>query len=259
MNRIQYATLPVLLATVSCAAAPAADLQPPAELKRKIPELPECKQMIVVTTAGWDAVPARLSCFERTASKDSWKQAWPACDAVVGRNGLAWGIGLHGSHPPEGPTKKEGDGRAPAGAFRLREAFGYAAASDAKITSFPYLPITPTIEGVDDIRSKYYNRLQDSATTSGKDWKSAEIMLRPDGLYRWGLVVEHNWKPFPGLGSCIFLHIWRGTNQGTTGCTAMPAVTIEKIVRWVDATKRPILVQLPREMYNQVKDQWKLP
>jgi len=97
MNRIQYATLPVLLATVSCAAAPAADLQPPAELKRKIPELPECKQMIVVTTAGWDAVPAQLSCFERTASKDSWKQAWPACDAVVGRSGLAWGIGLHGS------------------------------------------------------------------------------------------------------------------------------------------------------------------
>jgi D-alanyl-D-alanine dipeptidase len=259
MNRIHYAMLPFVLTTFGCASAPAAELQPPPEFKSEIPEFAGCKQMILVTTAGWDAVQARLSCFERGARKDSWKQTWPASDAVVGRNGLAWGIGLHGSHPPDGPTKKEGDGRAPAGAFRLHEAFGYAAARDAKITSFPYLPITPTMEGVDDISSKYYNRLQDSATISDKDWKSSEIMLRPDGLYRWGLVVEHNWKPIPGLGSCIFLHIWLGTNQGTTGCTAMPAVTIEKIVRWVDATKHPILVQLPSEVYIRVKDQWKLP
>jgi len=251
--------LPFVLATVGCAPTLGADLQPPAELKMEIPEFAECKQLILVTTAGWDAVPARVCCFQRTARKDSWKQKWLACDAVVGKNGLAWGIGLHGSHPTDGPIKKEGDWRAPAGAFRLHEAFGYATASDARITSFRYTPITPKTEGVDDVSSKYYNRLEDSETISDKDWKTSEIMLRPDGCYRWGLVVEHNWKPFPGFGSCIFLHIWQGPNQGTTGCTAMPAVTIEKIVRWVDATKHPILVQLPIEIYNRVKDQWALP
>jgi zinc D-Ala-D-Ala dipeptidase len=262
MNRLQQYFLSVLSfpsTALICAGVLASDVDPPVEFKTNIPEIGESKQMILVTTDGWNVVPARLSCFERAGAKSEWRQVFPPSDAVVGENGLAWGIGLHGTHPTDGPVKQEGDGRAPTGVFFLHEAFGYAAAGDAKITSFPYTPITPTTEGVDDVNSRYYNRVIDSATISDKDWRSSEIMLRQDGLYRWGVVVEHNWKPFPGFGSCIFLHIWRGANQGTAGCTAMPADTIEKIIRWADETKRPVFVQLPKEIYIRVKDQWSLP
>jgi zinc D-Ala-D-Ala dipeptidase len=50
---------------------------------------------------------------------------------VVGRNGLAWGIGVVPTDDAQvrsesAPVKREGDGRAPAGIFALSTAFGYA-------------------------------------------------------------------------------------------------------------------------------------
>ena len=232
-----------------------------AEPRPGIPELAESRQLIVVTAADWNAVGARLQRFERAGSslRRVRTALGPATEAVVGRNGMAWGIGLHGSHPAAEPIKREGDGRAPAGVFLLKEIFGYATAAEAKIVSFPYQTLTPTTEGVDDVGSKYYNRVVDSAVIKDKDWKSSEIMLRPDNLYRWGVVVEHNWKPLPGAGSCIFLHIWHGTGRGTTGCTAMPRNTMEGIVRWLDRRKKPLLVQLPAQTYARMKQPWNLP
>ena len=41
-----------------------------------------------------------------------------AAPVSVGRNGAAWGLGLHAAQP-QGPQKQEGDGRAPAGVFTL--------------------------------------------------------------------------------------------------------------------------------------------
>jgi D-alanyl-D-alanine dipeptidase len=230
-----------------------------AELRSKIPALAESRQLIVVTAGDWNAVGARLQRFERADAAASWAALGPATEVVVGRNGMAWGIGLHGTHPAAEPIKREGDGRAPAGVFRLNEIFGYATATEAKIVAFPYKELTPSTEGVDDVRSKYYNRVVDSALISDKDWKSSEIMLRPDNLYQWGVVVENNWKPSPGAGSCIFLHVWRGPRQGTAGCTAMPKDKMEGIVRWLDRQKKPLLVQLPAQTYARMKHHWNLP
>ncbi len=179
---------------------------------------------------------------------------------MIGRHGLAWGIGLHGSPPPgAGQVKREGDGRAPAGAFALTSVFGYVPAARACITQIPYQPLTASVEGVDDPDSRYYNRIVDSAGLTKKDWKSAETMLREDGIYRWGVFVAHNPEPLPGSGSCIFLHIWRGPDVPTSGCTAMPADYIEGLVRWLDQKKQPALVQLPAEEYNRLKAGWRLP
>ena len=42
---------------------------------------------------------------------------------TIGRAGAAWGIGLH---PQQlGPRKKEGDGRSPAGVFRIGDTEGF--------------------------------------------------------------------------------------------------------------------------------------
>ena len=123
----------------------------------------------------------------------------------------------------------------------------------------PYVNLTPTVECVDDASSKFYNRVVDRSTVS-PDWNSSEHMLYSNGQYRWGLVVGHNTDPVtPGAGSCIFMHIWLGTGEGTVGCTAMAQENVETLLGWLDPGKKPLLLQLPRAQYKQIKKRWKLP
>jgi L,D-peptidoglycan transpeptidase YkuD (ErfK/YbiS/YcfS/YnhG family) len=215
--------------------------------------LQECRQLIVVTTVTWTAVSGQICCFDRQGTEVSWQQPFFCNDAVVGKGGMGWGLGLHGEISGDPPHKREGDGRAPAGIFRLSAAFGYMDATASGVSSFPYLHVSETTEGVDDSKSGYYNRVVDAAKIA-KDWTTSEQMLRPDGLYKWGVIVEHNWTPpLPGAGSCIFLHIWRGPGQGTAGCTAAPAEYIVQVVHWLDEAKHPLLIQLPRTQYDEVR------
>ncbi len=230
-----------------------------AELKSRIWELRWARQLIVVTSDNWNAVGARLQRFERNEGAGGWRAVGPAVDVVVGRGGMGWGIGLHGTHSANEPVKHEGDGRAPAGVFFLNTIFGYAQPAAARIAAFPYRELTASTRAVEDEQSKYYNRLVDTAQIGDKDWRGSELMLRPDHIYQWGVVVEHNWRAWPGAGSCIFLHIWRGPEQGTAGCTAMPLGEMEEIVHWLDWQKHPLLVQLPAQTYDAMKDQWGLP
>ncbi len=239
------------------AKVPARELDP--EVRSRITELHWTRQLIVVTSDDWNAVEAHLQRFERNGETAAWRPLGPAVEVVVGRGGMGWGIGLHGTYSANDPVKREGDGRAPAGVFFLNTIFGYAKASEAGIAAFPYREVTPSTQAIEDAQSKYYNRLVDSARVADRDWRGSEIMLRPDDLYRWGVVVEHNWKAFPGGGSCIFMHIWRGPEQGTAGCTAMPLDEMKDIVHWLDWRKHPMLVQLPARTYETMKDRWGLP
>src|SRR5262249_11363426 len=84
------------------------------------------RQLVLVTTDGWDAVGGEMRRYERDTIKDQWKAVGEKIPVVVGRNGMAWGKGLHGDAIGDGPVKKEGDGRSPAGIFSLGSAFGYA-------------------------------------------------------------------------------------------------------------------------------------
>ena len=228
-------------------------------LKKNIPEIGQSRQLVVVTARNWISSSATVRCFERAGIKGPWKEALPACDAVTGRNGMAWGIGLHGTHPAGAPVKHEGDDRAPTGVFRLHGVFGYATPAAAGVTRFPYEQLTRFSAGVDDVRSRYYNRVVDASRIKDKDWKSPEAMLTPHGLYRWGVIVEHNWKSLPGYGSCIFLHIWLAPGHGTSGCTAMALPDLLAIIRRLDSSKRPLLVQLPEPEYERLKAGWGLP
>jgi len=157
-----------------------------------------------------------------------------------------------------GPIKQEGDGKSPAGIFRLSTAFGYAA-QGLPGWKMPYLSLTPSVECVDDAHSKFYNHVLDRAAVA-PDWNSSEVMLRSDGLYRWGVMVDHNAEPVTaGGGSCIFLHIWLGTGEGTSGCTAMAQAQLELLLARLDPARQPLLVQLPRPQYKKLRRHWKLP
>jgi L,D-peptidoglycan transpeptidase YkuD (ErfK/YbiS/YcfS/YnhG family) len=220
-------------------------------------------QILVVTTQDWNGVDGTLQAYERPQARKKWKAVGEPISVVVGKKGLGWGAGVAaardaGRRGAGGPIKQEGDGKSPAGIFRLSMAFGYSAQGQPG-WKMPYLNLTSSVECVDDARSKFYNRVLDRASVS-PDWNSSEQMLRPDGLYRWGLVVDHNAEPVTaGAGSCIFLHIWLGTGVGTTGCTAMAQEQLEGVLARLDPARRPLLVQLPRPQYKKLRRHWKLP
>jgi D-alanyl-D-alanine dipeptidase len=183
---------------------------------------------------------------------------------MVGKTGLGWGSGLiqigRSFRATSDPVKKEGDGKAPAGVFGLSKAFGYAS-EEQPGWKIPYLPLTSSVQCVDDKDSKFYNTLVDVSKIS-PDWgkHENEQMRRSDDLYRWGILVDHNTNPpVAGNGSCIFMHIWRGPGQPTVGCTAMPQSDLETLIGWLDPERKPLLVQLPAAQYQKFKKHWHLP
>ncbi|HEY8460780.1 MAG TPA: hypothetical protein VIM99_10390 [Blastocatellia bacterium] len=220
--------------------------------------LAESRQLILVATSGWDAVEGEMSLYERGLADDQWNAVGEKIPVVVGRNGMAWGMGLHGGAAGEGPVKKEGDGRSPAGVFSLSSAFGYAPPEQAGDVKMPYVQAVATLECVDDPQSSHYNRIVDRARVENPDWKSSERMRRDDDQYRWGVVIDHNAQGAPGCGSCVFMHIWEARGKGTAGCSAMSSRSIKYLLRWLDAEKRPALVQLPRPEFERLREAWGL-
>jgi D-alanyl-D-alanine dipeptidase len=215
--------------------------------------LDDSDQLIVVTSKNWDAIQGIAQRYERHG--DSFEKFEAAFPVVLGKHGMGWGKGMIVVKDPSGPVKQEGDGKAPAGVFKLGTAFGY---DTSAATRLPYLALTQTLECVDDSQSSRYNQLVDKGTLAG-DWTSAERMRRKDDLYRQGIFIEHNTPAIPGAGSCIFLHIWRGQTTPTRGCTAMAAEDIARLFNWLDPRRSPLLVQLPEAQYEQWREHWKLP
>jgi len=226
-------------------------------------------QLIVVTTSDWNTVEGRLQRYERITAHETWRPVGEPTPVVVGKNGLGWGIGVIATDDPNvrvasDPVKREGDGKAPAGVFALGTAFGYAS-QPLRGLRMPYLNLTPSIECVDDIGSKHYNRLVDRSAVA-PDWNSSELMRNAGESYRWGIVVAHNGivegnthAPEPGGGSCIFLHIWHSHDQGTVGCTAMSQIELETLLGWLDPARKPLVVQLPELTYERLTNRWRLP
>ncbi|MFQ5582903.1 MAG: L,D-transpeptidase, partial [Calditrichia bacterium] len=155
---------------------------------------------------------------------------------------------------------KEGDGKSPAGVFELGTVFGFAPAEQMKGLHMPYLQITESMECVDDVRSKYYNRILDRRQVENPDWQSSEKMRKIFPEYELGVVVNYNTRePEAGIGSCIFLHIRGGPDKPTSGCTAMSTGAMKKLAFWLDGKKHPVIVQLTKPLYQQLIKAWALP
>jgi D-alanyl-D-alanine dipeptidase len=214
------------------------------------------KQLITAVVDGWDTTRATLRRWRREDA--GWEpdgEPWPG---VVGKHGAAWGAGLHGAGAPEGrdgPVKREGDGKSPAGVFALRGSYGYADAPPAG-TRLPYTALDERWKCIDDPASKHYDRILDR-TTVEPDWNSAEVMRRTDELYSWVVDVAHNPAHAPGGGSCIFLHVWRSASSGTAGCTAMEQRKLAQLLATLDPSA--VFVLLPRAEYDALAPAWALP
>lgn len=215
------------------------------------------RQCIVVTTDSWAGSSGTAQWFDRR-QHGAWQLHGRPAPVVVGRRGLAWGLGEMNTFGLPGPIKHEGDDTAPAGIFRLGTAFGYAPTAKPLHLRLPYLPLSSNIVAVDDPNSRYYNHLVDTRRVTN-DWRSAEKMILADDRYKWGVQVLYNAGGVPGAGSCIFLHVWKSSVTPTSGCTAMAEEDLLRLLGWLDPARQPLLSQMPRSIYNKLQKSWNLP
>jgi L,D-peptidoglycan transpeptidase YkuD (ErfK/YbiS/YcfS/YnhG family) len=217
--------------------------------------LSRSRQLVVVRTAAWSSAEGTLQRYARTSASASWQSVSPPVAVTLGSAGMAWGRGLLPEQP--GPQKREGDGKAPAGLFRLTSTFGY---DPEPPSNLPHTHATTDLLCIDDPASLRYNRIMSQSEIQYPDWKSAERLRRNDDQYRIGVVVAHNTDPVqPGAGSCIFLHIWASPGQPTPGCTTLEAAPLEALAHWLDWIADPVLVQLPEAEYARLRAAWALP
>ncbi len=204
-------------------------------------------QLVVVLSEHPDSINAQLSKYEFINSH--WNQIGTTHDVTLGRTGLANGIG---QQLLKGNLKQEGDGKSPAGIFEFGTAFGYASKQEAPDFKLPYVQITEVTQCIEDSKSKYYNQIVDNTKVT-KDWETADFMKRADDLYKWGVFVKHNTPAKPEAGSCIFFHLWRGPGKHTAGCTAMTEENMLNLIKWLDPSKEPRLIQVTGEEYSDSK------
>jgi len=217
-------------------------------------------QMILVTVPDWNTIEGTLHAYQRDDG-GAWHEVGAARPVVIGKSGAAWGIGLNPAQH-DGPQKREGDGRSPAGVFRIGTAFGYAAHAD---TALPYLALTATDWCMDVSGTPLYNRIADTAKVGATALKGASEPMRRDlhfhgdQAYRLGFVIEHNPDGVPNGGSCIFAHLWSSPTTGTTGCTAMTPDSMQHLLAWLKPEEHPVFVLLPQDEYARLRHAWQLP
>ena len=206
------------------------------------------EQLILIVSDDFNTTHAVLTRYEK--EQDCFEKVGETIPVNLGRNGLGWGIGEKGfTQKVDEPIKREGDGRAPAGIFKISKAFGYA----TKVrTKMPYLQADKKLICVDDSESVYYNQIIDKNVTNMP--KSFEWMRRDDKLYKFGLVIAHNTEAKKGAGSCIFFHIRKSENAPTAGCSAMKEHDLHTIMTWLDPAKEPKVIQIPRSYCAKAED-----
>lgn len=175
------------------------------------------KQTIIVTPLESNSSKGVADFYENGRKLASYS-------VMLGRNGIA----RHG-------LKREGDGKTPSGEYGITTVFGKY---DTVTSKMPYIKTSKNLYCIDDQGSKYYNKLEYSDTIA-QDYQSHEDMLRSDGLYDIGAVIDYNKEAIAGLGSCIFLHI--SSNKPTAGCISLNEKDLKELILLLDSRKNPTI------------------
>jgi len=188
----------------------------------------DSRQVIFVCADGTETYKAELYTFEK--QNGQWKTVFEPMKAVIGSKGLAY-------------EKREGDKKSPIGVFRVHRAFGR---QENPGTRLLYTRFSKGDYWVDDPDSTYYNTYQEGPA-NGR-WNSAEDLYGVGEPYKYFMVIEYNTEnPVAGKGSAIFLHIWRDENSPTAGCTAVSEENIVKLMKWLDPSLSPLILQFSAE------------
>ncbi len=198
------------------------------------------KRLLLVTGSGMGAIKAHVRLFQRKSPNGgTWSQVGPVKQAILGRSGLGWGWDQQSLAAAGEPPKHEGDGRTPAGVFKIERAFGFEEVGPGR----SYLPLVAHKSYcVDDVQSPYYNQIIDKGkagpNTSGEDMGTIS-------LYRKGLQINFPTNAAMKGGSCIFIHVWRSPESPTSGCVALAEADVKELQEW--AAEEPTIIVIAPE------------
>ena len=134
-------------------------------------------------------------------------------------------IGLNGATK----NKIEGDKKTPLGIFDIGVSFGTHNKVNTKLS---YIKITNDLYWIDDIKSKYYNKLINIKEVN-KDWTSAEHLIEYPKEYEYAIEIKTNPDNIKGKGSAIFIHC-HGKNNYTAGCISISKEDMIYLLKKVD-------------------------
>ena len=136
---------------------------------------------------------------------------------ALGRSGIAF-------------DKAEGDGRTPAGRWRILALLYRPDHGPRPVTRLPARPIRPADGWCDDRVDRRYNRPV-TLPLGGARTVSHERMWRDDALYDLVLVIDHNQRPrVAGRGSAVFIHLARPGFKPTEGCVALRRADMKRLL-----------------------------
>lgn len=173
-----------------------------------VPPLGSARQVVMVRAASTSATIEAC-----TWDGGMWKVSLGPYRGHVGYNGVAYG-----------GSKREGDGRTPAGVYPLAGGFGVQSNPGLLLG---WLTVRAGDVWVDDPTSPLYNTWQ--RTPVNGRWASAENLDNP-GAYSYAQIVAFNTQRTPYAGSAIFLHADGG--GPTAGCVALPVDALLLLFRW---------------------------
>lgn len=181
------------------------------------------RQLLVVEAPDYVSIRAKLTLWELENEDAGWRQVG-AAPAAIGRSGVS-------------PLKREGDGRTPAGRFRMGTGFG---ALPAPAGTWPYRVTNERDYWVDDPNSPDYNKWIRFDGVPEERWKSFERLTIPP--YRKAAVIRYNDRPIVrGRGSAIFFHVWGGPDSGSAGCVTTTEADVLRVLEWMVPEAEPVM------------------
>jgi len=214
------------------------------------------EQLIVSIAPDWNSTQGTLQRYEKQGG--AWKAVGNPWPVLYGRSGLAWGRGLYGQDE-KGLHKREKDGRAPAGIFKVGKIYTYDSALPEG-SDYPFHTTTAADVWPDDVNHPNYNRHFTVDPANPPPEYAKQRMRLGDFAYRWLVEIRHNSDPpVPGNGSAIFFHIRRGPQKPSAGCTTMAEQDLVTLIRWLRADANPRYVLMPAAEYAARREALKLP
>ena len=222
--------------------------------------VPGCRQLVLVVASDFKARQGTLHRLVRDGGESPWREDGTPVACQLGRGGLGVGRGLWSEL--DGPAKRPGDGRTPAGLFTLPEAFGASEAQAAQAAGvrLPYQTVSDRLACVTDSETPLFGRLAGAEERAAAHVAHQDRMQRNDGANVWGVVIGHNRdNPDPAAGSCLFVNIRQAGGSPTGGSIGLPETAAASLVAWLDPAAGPLLAVLPQRDYQTVKKAWGLP
>jgi L,D-peptidoglycan transpeptidase YkuD (ErfK/YbiS/YcfS/YnhG family) len=223
-----------------------------APLPARLANVGDARQVVVVTSSGWQSSYARLQTWRRTLGGD-WVQVMAPVPARVGWNGMR-----------AAEDRLQSTGTTPAGTFALLRGFGLAKPGGVELPYrqvdandwWPYDPSDP----------KTYNVLQPWRPMHAQwrtDW--AERLASYRKQYRFAVVLDYNlpgalrWRNNQRIaldtadtraGGGIFLHV--NGKDATAGCISISRARMRQVLQWLDPDLDPVIVVGPWELIEQM-------